>query len=192
MRWSIKSKIYRVSFCIITLSLITMTSNAQSHNLKPLANFKHYKSYADFLKLAEADTQLTFLPQNIQGLYIENGENTYQGPWSADNDIADGGRYFDYLNGITHLIELEDIKLIGLYVSSLPESFLNLKKLNTLELCFAKKTNVDNVINILEKMPSLKYLDINHSRLSTKQRKQINKALSKRGIMVDDYLYLSE
>ncbi|GAA4928892.1 hypothetical protein [Mucilaginibacter defluvii] len=160
-------------------------------SLKPLSNFKHYEKYADFVKLAEADTQLTFLPNNIQGLYVENGENTYQGPWGVDVDIAYGAHYFEYLDKITHLIELEDLKLIGLYVSGLPQSFPNLKKLHTLELCFAKKTNVDEVIRILEKMPSLKRLDINHSRLSTKQRIQINKALSKKGVFVNDYIYLS-
>ncbi|MCD8741420.1 hypothetical protein LT679_12460 [Mucilaginibacter roseus] len=149
-----------------------------------------YYTYDQFKELALNDSTLKFIPANVKTLHIQNENFVFHPPWSVEQDLPDGGLYFEFLKNISDLERLEEIRLIKLFVKDLPQSFKKLTKLKRLGICLSKTADIEQILETLEKMPSLKYLDIYGSRLLIEQQKYIIKRLSKSGITVDDSLII--
>jgi hypothetical protein len=149
-----------------------------------------YLNYADFINNLRVKDSLSIASGKLQKLFIENQSAIYQAPLAAGGDLPQGGIYFEHLERVIGLTNLTELRLINLFVKTLPENFTNLNKLQTLEICFSSNADVETIVKVLEVMPSLKYLDINGSRLAQKQRVYIREQLTKHGITVDDYVML--
>ncbi|MFC0518004.1 hypothetical protein ACFFGT_27570 [Mucilaginibacter angelicae] len=145
-------------------------------------------NYTDFINSLNASNDLH--ADKLQKLFISNEQEIYQAPLAAGGDLPEGGIYFEYMQQLMGFKNLNELRLINLFVKALPEGFTKLSKLQTLEICLSNNADIDEIIGVLKNMPSLKYLDINGSRLAQKQRVYIREQLTKQGIHVDDYVML--
>ncbi|MFD1256137.1 hypothetical protein ACFQ3S_04970 [Mucilaginibacter terrae] len=149
-----------------------------------------------YLKYKEFESQLILNDKYnsesnpVIHLIVENENNIYHSSWLSKEDIPMGGIYFEYINILTKFTKLRELRLIDLFIKDLPEDFDNLIELNTLELCFSRSADVEKNLRILKKLKSLKFLDLNGSRLSEKQRNYIRIELNKQGVNVNDIVML--
>jgi Leucine-rich repeat (LRR) protein len=173
---------------IILLAFILMTgfhlkSVAQDTTGVVSLNYEEFSNRFKSGGFKDADT--------IQLLIIRNSNRQIFHPAHAANmDLPIGGIYFDYVSQLSQFKNLKELRLIDLFIKELPENFAELDKLETLELCFSGTADIKKNLNVLKRLKSLKYLDLNGSRLSSKQRIMIRKKLSEKGVKVDDVVYL--
>jgi Leucine-rich repeat (LRR) protein len=143
-----------------------------------------------FAKKVQADPA-SFDVEVITSLVIQNSDRIVQGPLAVEQELPQGGVWFNHLPFVfARFRKLKELRLQRVYIKELPIEISEIRNLETLELGFSKSADANKIIKALESLPSLKYLDLNSSQLSRRDRDKINRALSKKGVDVDDFIYL--
>ncbi|WP_448699770.1 hypothetical protein ACFGVR_21925 [Mucilaginibacter sp. AW1-3] len=149
----------------------------------------YYLSYDEFNSKKET---LRANAKNITNLYIYTSSNLYDPGYADDSELPMNGFFLDDLAFFKDFENLKQLFLNGLFIKDLPEYFASFKKMEDMQICFSRSTNVENALKILLKMPALKYIDLNTSKLSMEKRDYLIKHLTKKGIKVYDYFSLHE
>lgn len=113
-------------------------------------------SYTDFINSLNAGNSLN--ADKLQKLFISNEQEIYQAPLAAGGDLPQGGVYFEYTQQLMEFKNLNELRLINLFVKALPEDFTNLSKLQTLEICLSNNADIDEIISVLKICPCLNIL----------------------------------
>ncbi|MDT3405428.1 hypothetical protein [Mucilaginibacter terrae] len=160
---------------------------AQSNFQKNEFYYDTYDNFIDELKNKNSFLEILGKKKVID---IYNSKTVFHTSWNSGEDLPENGIYFEHFNIIVELKSLKELRLENLFVKNLPANFINLNQLITLELCFSRSADVEKNLAILKGLKLLKYLDLNGSRLSEKQRDYIRIELSKQGVIVNDVVML--
>jgi len=149
----------------------------------------YYISYEEFSLKKRA---ILSNSKKVGSLYIYNDINTFYPPLTDESELPVNGIFLNDIGDFKKFVNLKQFYLEGLFLKELPDFFISFKKLERMQICFSRSTDVKKALSILLKMPSLNYLDINSSRLSEDKRDYLIKELTSNGIKVFDYFTLHE
>lgn len=110
-------------------------------------------------------------------IYNPNGVLILRG-----GELPPDGMMFEQTDKLSAFKNVKELYLSSLHVNDLPDSFIQLQKLEKLELAFTVDANIKHIIKVLSQLKSLKKLNIDASTLTTKHRKAFIKEMEKKGV----------